>query len=95
MFYQVVVTRSDSDERFDWVGNDIRILRRLRDVAFLEGWWLLQFRREGRFAILTYRDDHGESLEQRVQFLEVQKASRGVSLRSPRRAGVTSLRPHS
>jgi len=69
VFYEVIITRSDA-EGDQWIANDYRVLRRSRDVAYREGWWLHSFERTGPVARLRYVAADGATMEQRVRFID-------------------------
>jgi hypothetical protein len=69
MFYEVTIIRSDADgDR--WIANDVRVLRRSRDVAYREGWWLRSFERMGPVVSMRYVAADGATMEQRVRFID-------------------------
>ena len=69
MFYEVTIIRSDTGGD-QWIANDVRVLRRSRDVAYREGWWLHSFERTGRVARMRYVAADGATMEQQVRFID-------------------------
>lgn len=68
MFYEVTITRSDADgDR--WIANDYRVLRRSRDVAYREGWWLHSVERTGSMVNMRFVAANGATMEQQVRFV--------------------------
>lgn len=73
MFYEVTITRSDtSGDR--WIANDVRVLRRSRDIAYREGWWLHRVERTGAVVRMRYVAADGATMEQRVRFVNPYRA---------------------
>ena len=68
VFYEVIITRSDAGGG-QWIANDVRVLRRSRDVAYREGWWLHRLERTGPVVSLRYVAADGATMEQRVRFI--------------------------
>ena len=69
VFYEVTVIRGDTGGE-QWIANDIRILRRSRDFAFREGWWLHSLERTGSVVRLRFVTADGETMEQQVRFFD-------------------------
>jgi hypothetical protein len=69
VFYEVTITRSDTGGS-QWIANDVRVLRRSRDIAYREGWWLHSVKRTGSVVSMRYVTADGETMEQQVRFFE-------------------------
>jgi hypothetical protein len=82
VFYEVTITRSDAGSD-RWIANDVRVLRRSRDIAYREGWWLHRVERTGSVVRMQYVAADGSTMEQQVRFVNPFRA-RGRRRRASR-----------